>query len=593
MATRRHAQPGLREIWIAWSLYALTASAIFATYARLPVRELYHVSENGRTGGAGRALVFLNWPTALVAIAVAGVLAAQARSRAISRLSIAAIALCAAVLWPEMVEESDLDAKWANAIAASGVVLAFVVTVAVTRREGLGPRARVRGDRARLLAIAVLLLLALPWMAADLGFLIGRWPVLGSIFYSDEWWGRLGHARLHRAVHLGHHHGMDGTLLAVTAIVLSRTLGHLAPRRRRVLGAYLSLILVYGLVVAANDFWLEQLVKRDVGVTWEVPSVIVPALSWAWLILLALAAIAYIALFRRSSAGEMIGHRRSLWPVAAQSAVATLLVIGLLHGARQHVTPLRSVGGITFTFAPEGNSHLFMTRDGELVQLTDGDDTELAPNWSRSGRLVFQSNRDGNWELYSMSGDGAELRRLTDDDAADGEPHWSHDGKRIAFVRNGDLYTMRAGGGGERKVADGADWPSWSADGTFLAYESRSGSKHGVIGGEENGVQLVSSENEDLRYPAWSPRGKALAYGCLSGDYWHICMLDVGSGSHRVLTHSDANDFAPAWSPDGRRIAFISDRDGNDQLFVMRADGTGIVRATTGQAEKDTPAWRR
>jgi len=384
---------------------------------------------------------------------------------------------------------------------------------------------------------------------------------------------------------------MDGTLLAITAIVLSRMLGDLAPRPRRLLGAYLGLMLAYGLAVAANDFWLEQLVKRDVGVSWEVPSLIVPALSWAWLILLTLAAIAYVVLLRPASSGDRIGHhRRLLWPAAWQSAVAALLVIGLLHGTHRHVTPLRSLDGIAFTSAPEGTSHLYMTRSDEVVQLTDGDDTELAPDWSRSGRLVFQSNRDGNWELYSMSSDGTGLRRLTDDNAADGEPHWSQDERRIAFVRNGDLYVMRANGEAERKVADGADWPSWSADGTFLAYESRSGSKHGVIGSGKRG-QLASSKSEDLRYPAWAPRGKVFAYECLAEDHWHICTFDVDSGSHRVLTHANANDFAPAWSPDGRRIAFISDRDGTDQLFVMRAEGREIVRATTGQAEKDTPAW--
>jgi TolB protein len=64
------------------------------------------------------------------------------------------------------------------------------------------------------------------------------------------------------------------------------------------------------------------------------------------------------------------------------------------------------------------------------------------------------------------------------------------------------------------------------------------------------------------------------------------------SGTHRTLTPGNADEFAPAWSSDGKRIAFLSDRDGNDQLYVMRADGTGIVRLTSGQADKDAPAWR-
>ncbi len=66
---------------------------------------------------------------------------------------------------------------------------------------------------------------------------------------------------------------------------------------------------------------------------------------------------------------------------------------------------------------------------------------------------------------------------------------------------------------------------------------------------------------------------------------------DVRARHNRVLTPGGADEFAPAWSAEGHRIAFISDRDGNDQVYVMRADGTGIIRLTSGQADKDTPAW--
>ena len=58
------------------------------------------------------------------------------------------------------------------------------------------------------------------------------------------------------------------------------------------------------------------------------------------------------------------------------------------------------------------------------------------------------------------------------------------------------------------------------------------------------------------------------------------------------MTSAKSDAFAPAWSPDGCRIAFIGDRDGNDQLYVMHTDGSGLVRLTHGQADKDAPAWR-
>jgi Tol biopolymer transport system component len=569
MATTRHgARPGLREVWALWGLYALIAAGVFATYARLPVQDLYHVSANGRTGGGSRALVVLNFPTALAAIGIVGVVAAHARNRTISRLALVAVLLCAAVAWPGVVDQADLDAKWSNAIAAIGVLLAFGLTVAVTRRYGLGPPLRVPGDGLRVIAAVILVLLSVPWIAAELGLLItDRWPLLGSIVYSDEWYARLGHARLHRAVHEGHHHGIDGTLLALTAIALSRTLGRIGPRLRRLLAAYLGLMLVYGLTNLAQDFWFEQLVKRGVT-SLEIPTLLVPTLSLPWLVLLLLAGIASMLLSQQIARGEPIGHRCLLWLAPCLAGIAALLIVGLLHGEDRHETPLGSVDGIAFAYAPENTSHLFVTRGGRLVQLTDGDDTELAPDWAPDGRLVFQSNRDDNWELYTMRGDGSGLRRLTDDDADDGEPRWSPDAKRIAFVRDGDLYVMRANGDRARKVAENAHWPAWSPDGR------------------------LSSESGLGRYPAWSPRGDVLALECLIDDRWHIC-LRGRSGSQAVLTPGDANEFAPAWSPDGTRIAFISDRDGNDQLYVVRVDGSGLIRLTSGQGDKDTPAWRR
>ena len=593
MAARRHRpRPGLREVWVVWGLYGLAASAIFATYSRLPVAELYHVSHGGPSGGAGRVLVFLNFSTALASIAIVAVLASVARRRTVSIVGLAAVVLCAAVFWPGVVDQNDLDARWVNAIAAAGVLLALALTVAVTIMEGIGPSTRVTGDRARVLTAVVLFVLALPWLAAEAGFLIGRWPGFGSVYYSDEWYASFGHARLHPAVHPGHHHGLDGALLAVTAILLSRTLGRIEAPLRTFLGGYLALLSVYGLANLANDFWFEQLVKR--GVTrWQVPSMLVPSASIPWLILLALALLAYALFFRYRVPAETIERRRRLWPVPWTAAVVTFVVVGLVHGEPHSAhTPIGSVAGIAFASAPSGASHIYVTTEAGVVQLTHDGGSDLAPKWSRHGGLVFQSNRDGNWELYSMMTPYGLLRRLTHDDAPDGEPTLSRDASRIAFTRGGDLYVMRSIGGDAHKILDNADWPSWSADGSLIAYQRRSGGRLRIVAEGNNGDGLGFAGNAQLAYPAWSPTGRRLAFECLVHGHWHICLIDLRARSQRVLTRGSTDEFAPAWSPDGTKIAFIGDRDGADQLYVMRADGTRVIRLTSGQAEKDTPAWR-
>ncbi|TML04436.1 MAG: hypothetical protein E6G36_06080 [Actinobacteria bacterium] len=592
MASDRHGpRPGLREVSLLWGLYLFVTAEVFATYSRLPAHELYHVSGNGRSGGAGRALVFLNWPVALAAFPMLAVVAADARKRIVSRLAIVAAILCAAVFWPGMVGQADLDAKWANVIAATGVLLALGLTGFALRRRGLGPSMRAPGDRARIVIVAVLAVVALPWLAADLGFLIGRWPLFGSVYYSDEWYAAFGHAQAHPAVHAGDHHGLVGTLQVVTALVLSRKLAALGPRLRTAVGAYLALLMLYGLANIANDFWLEQIVKR--GVTrWEFPSLITPAVSLNWLILLVLAALAYAFGFRRATLGEPAGYRRPVWAAFAALPIAALVAVGLAHGGTRHRTPLGSASGIVFAAAPNGTAHIYVTHGPGIVRLTNGHGADLAPASSPDRRqIAFQSNREGNWEIYVMAADGTNVRRLTDDDAEDGEPGWSPDGTQIAFTHNGHLYAMSADGRDRHSLGNDGEWPSWSPKGDALAYDAPYGEHDYGIAATKPGRGLGSYGPADNRRPAWSPDGRLLAFQCRRGDHWHVCVMASTGRSLRFLTGHDSDSFAPTWSPDGRRIAFISNRDGPDQLFVMHADGTGVVRLTSGNTERDTPDW--
>jgi Tol biopolymer transport system component len=229
--------------------------------------------------------------------------------------------------------------------------------------------------------------------------------------------------------------------------------------------------------------------------------------------------------------------------------------------------------------APGGTFHLYeIGADGRgLRRLTDGSD--LAPKWSRQGRLALQRKGDVLVAGRPIPGSGR-----------DGEPAWSADGKRIAFVRNGDLFLVRLPDGRPTRLLGGATWPSWA--GSLLAYEVDSGGRGhlGTLAADAD-VETLRTLG-DSRFPAWSPLRDLLAYECRTGEHWQICTLDARSGTSRTLTPPDGDAFAPAWSPDGRRIAFIGDRDGNDQLYVMNADGSGLARLTSGQADKEAPAWR-
>lgn len=293
---------GLGEAFAVWALCALLALAVLVTYARLPAEELYNTSVEGVPGGFGRALVVVNFPLALVAVGILGLVADRGRSRTVDLLALLAVALSLVVVVPGVVDQSDLDAKWVNAIPALGVALALGLTIAVARRRGIGGwRERVPGDWLRLALASVVAVISVPWLFAELGLYADDVPGLGSLVYAQEVTPEPGQPQL-RAVHLGHHHGTDGALLALVALALSRQLGRIArPGLRLATTAYLSLMLAYGLWNAVQDFWLEQLVKRGT-VSVEIPSALRPSLSLAWLVLLAGAVAVYAVLVRRPAA---------------------------------------------------------------------------------------------------------------------------------------------------------------------------------------------------------------------------------------------------------------------------------------------------
>ena len=274
-SSQRSEGPGLREAYVVWGLLGLAALIDVVTYSRIDPHDLYHVSRGGLADGLGRALVFLNFPTALAAIAIVLLVADRTGWR---WPAVVSIVLCAVIVVPGVVDQADLDAKWINVAPALGVAIALLLTL----RAGRGGWGDPRGDRIRSGVAIALAILALPWMFAFVGF---YFPGSHVIYHGEP------------RVHLGEHHGLEGYLLVLTALLLSRQL----PRMRRPtpLGLYLSLMIPYGIGNMANDAWYEQVVKRG-WIHWRIPGVLEPSLSWMWgLLIVAGAAIFFTAFQQR------------------------------------------------------------------------------------------------------------------------------------------------------------------------------------------------------------------------------------------------------------------------------------------------------
>lgn len=165
-----------------------------------------------------------------------------------------------------------VGAAWVTTAAAVVVAGATAVTTAAVRGRGVGGVApSLSGDGVRAGLGLGLLVVALPWLLADVGVYVGDVPLLGKVFLSRQ---RLPPGAAGPAVHLGHHHGLDGALLAATGLALSRQLASVPPDWPRwPLSWSLAGLTVYGLARAAEDGWYEQVVKRGWS-TKRLPSLV-------------------------------------------------------------------------------------------------------------------------------------------------------------------------------------------------------------------------------------------------------------------------------------------------------------------------------
>jgi hypothetical protein len=266
----------------------LDGTTVIATYSRFPTTLLYNVQHSDTvSAGFGRELVALNYPFALVGIALVGL--AWPRLHGWLRIAgVVAIVLCATVYFA--VDQADLDAKPLNAVPALGLALAVALVLAV----GVSDARQVRGDRVRIGIAAVLIFFCAPLIAAELGFFLDGVPFLGWFYETGRLTTQPGVEGLHYAVHHGQHHGWEATMLSLTALGFSRL------PRPRILDVYLALMLAYGIGNLVNDDWLEQVVKRG-WTNREVPSLLVPAANWGWPVVLVGTAVIWRFWFRQPS----------------------------------------------------------------------------------------------------------------------------------------------------------------------------------------------------------------------------------------------------------------------------------------------------
>ena len=227
--------------------------------------------------------------------------------------------------------------------------------------------------------------------------------------------------------------------------------------------------------------------------------------------------------------------------------------------------------------------------------ITNNSVADRQPAWSRDGRrIAFASTRDGDFDIYAMNPDGSDVTQITRWSAHDYAPTWSKDDRWIAFDSSSAIYAMKSGGWEVTQLRlltrhHSAGSPAYSPDGRRVAFD-------GIYVMYPDGSNVTSLTGGIS--PAWSPNGRRIAFASNESGDWEIYVINVeiqvlnvkGSGVTQ-LTDNSNEDWGPAWSPDGRRIAFASDRDGDSEIYMMNVRGSGVTQLTNNSNKDSDPAW--
>lgn len=308
--------------------------------------------------------------------------------------------------------------------------------------------------------------------------------------------------------------------------------------------------------------------------------------------------------------------------------VSTILLPGCTFGQPPAVNNMTGDYSIYFTLRKKENENAnIVYYDGSKLndfKVKSGSSSrgENQAAISADGKsIAFNTYQFGGWKTAFSKVDGTNIKQIDKSRNYAFTPRFSNDGKWIVYTAHSDgrfgtrdIYKIKTNGDGKARLTKNSRsnyTPSFSPDGSKIAFvSSRDGKNYEIFVMKSDGSKQTNLTKHPSHEacPSWSPDGKQIAFLSVRGDFLNLFVMDADGSDLRNVTNNQLNKtnqfvqtvssvdemsymYGTSWSPDGKSIVFVQNKNGKQKLYTINVDGSALSEVVETSGEQCNPFW--